>query len=295
MSDYASIDSTRLNQTMEDKNRRVELANFLKTKRSQITPKEVGLPDGMRRRTSGLRREEVARLASVGLTWYTWLEQGRNISVSPQVLKGISRALQLSTVEQRYLLILAHPALIGVMDVEQDESLLEPNLQCILTNLYNTLGFIMDQHWNIVAQNKAMERVYCDFSALPAKDRNLIRFILTNPLCTERVTNWEEVAKNTIAIFRADTAHFIGKQWFTELIAELTTASLHFRKWWSDSDIQVMYNAPKLLAHPTAGEMWLDTTIFNVQGSSSPYRLVTVTPSTPESAVKLATFLRGAS
>jgi transcriptional regulator with XRE-family HTH domain len=291
MSDYASTNATRIGRSTEGKDRRAELANFLKAKRAQMTPEEAGLPNGVRRRTSGLRREEVAQLASVGLTWYTWLEQGRNISVSPQVLKGISRALQLSAAEQKYLFTLALPASMGIIDIEQSASLPDPNLKCILASLDNTLGFIMDQHWNIVAQNEAMEKVYCDFSALPAADRNLVRFMLTSPLCTERVANWEEVAKNTLAIFRADIVHFIGKQWLTELIADLTVVSASFRKWWSDPDIQIMYNAPKLLVHPITGEMWLDTTIFNAQGSLSPYRLVTVTPSTPESADRLAAFL----
>jgi transcriptional regulator with XRE-family HTH domain len=292
MLNYASTHSTRLDYAAEDEKRRAELANFLKAKRAQLTPKEAGLPNGVRRRTPGLRREELAQLASVGLTWYTWLEQGRNISVSPQVLKGVSRALRLSATEQKYLFTLALPASLGITDMEQTRSLIEPSLECILSSLNNTLAFIMDQRWNIVAQNKAMAQVYCDFSALPAEDRNLIRFILTNPLCTERVANWEEVAKNTLAIFRADTAHFIGKQWFSELIASLATSSKPFRTWWSDSDIQIMYSAPKLLVHPVAGEMWLDTTIFNAQGSTNPHRLVTVTPSDSESANKLATFLR---
>lgn len=263
--------------------RRKELATFLKTRRTQLTPEELGIPLTTRRRTPGLRREEVAQRAAVGLTWYTWLEQGRNISVSPQVLKGVSRALQLSTTEQQHLFSLAQLPLPG--DIETLLYDVDPKLQTIVQGFGQLPASLINQKWDIIAFNDAVENLCANVKN--KEQPNILYNMFVDPEARKRIINWETQAKSAIGLFRAETSKFIGAEWYLELIANLTAQSPEFREWWPNQTICQAMNIPKHYNHPEVGELSITTTMLNVQESPN-LKLVVNTPIDDASHKKLA-------
>jgi transcriptional regulator with XRE-family HTH domain len=163
---------------MTDNEQRDELTNFLRTRRAQLSSTDVGLPRAARRKTAGLRREEVAHLAGVGVTWYTWLEQGRDIHVSVQVLESLAQTLRLSAEEKAHLFLLAgqgppqHP-------VPQQEYV-SPFLQKLLEQQGSSPAYITGRRWDVLAWNLAASQVIANFAALPVEERNIVRLIFTD-------------------------------------------------------------------------------------------------------------------
>jgi transcriptional regulator with XRE-family HTH domain len=163
----------------EHASRHAELGNFLKTRRANITPAQIGLPAGIRRRTPGLRREEVAALAGIGLTWYTWLEQGRDIQVSPQVIHSLARVLMLNEEETHHLYVLANQPV--PLQPPPYRQIVPAALQRILDSLPFSPSLILDTRWNILAWNTAATAVFTDFQAIDIASRNYIWLMFTNP------------------------------------------------------------------------------------------------------------------
>jgi len=271
---------------MDDRIRRAELAQFLRTRRARISPQQVGLPAGTRRRTPGLRREEVAQLAGIGSAWYTWLEQGRAITVSDQVLESLSRVLQLNADERDYLFVLARerPPVDPLPLTEK----IDPALQLILDAMAIYPALVTNFRWEILGWNQAAYRVLGDFDAMTSRERHILWFLFTDTRYRAMFVDWEKGAQNALALFRASTQRYIGEAWLTELVADLTQVSPIFCEWWSRYDVQEIQTDHKLLNHPLAGLLVLQAKTFDIAGHSD-LRMVVYTPvSDTDTAAKLA-------
>lgn len=261
---------------MDDQERRKELAHFLRTRRARIAPEAVGLPAGSRRRTPGLRREELALLAGIGVTWYTSLEQGRAITVSPQVLESLAKVLGLNAVERNHLFLLARqqqPA-----DPYPFTTAVNLVLQRILDTMGTSPAYVANPGFDLLAWNQAMARVYqTDFGTLPVRERNILRLTFISSSQRMLLANWEQAAQGLLAQFRASTERYVGEPWREALVAELELASPQFRAWWPRHDIQATHTGKKELHHPLVGRLVLQPTTFQVTDAPD-LRMVIYTP-----------------
>ncbi|QBD81054.1 XRE family transcriptional regulator [Ktedonosporobacter rubrisoli] len=238
---------------MHKSERHQALADFLRKRRACLTPAEVGLPAGLRRRTPGLRREEVAQLANIGTSWYVWLEQGRDVHPSPQVLESLAQALRLSTNERRHLFLLAgQPLPAPALAVEECVS---PELQQMLDDLNPTPATVIGRRWDYLAWNKAADAVFAISEASPPHAHNLIWHFFTNPEMRERFTHWEPMARGLLAELRTASARYPGDAWFTELIEDLKQASPEFCRWWPHHEASRSLDREKIFEHPTLGHL----------------------------------------
>lgn len=237
----------------DDDPRRRELGSFLRSRRERISPESVGLPVGRRRRTAGLRREEVAILAGVSPTWYTYLEQGRDIHPSPTVLDGLARVLQLSEDERSYMYLLA----CGRRPVQEAPSYAPVAMERMFWDLARAYGpypvFVANQRGDVLAWNDAAADWYTDFAELPAERRNMVWWMLVEPAARERLVKWEEEARVVVARLRAASAAWPGDRRMVKLVAELHDASPEMRQWWSDHEIHGQALRVRWLRHPRLG------------------------------------------
>lgn len=240
---------------MDDRQRRTELAAFLRSRRERLSPRQLGMPLAGRRRTPGLRREELAALAGVGTTWYTWLEQGRQITVSAQVLDSLARALQLDAAERAHLFLLARGEVPAILAPTTEA--VEGAVQQLLDALLPNPAYIVNARWKVVAWNEAACRVFIDFAALAERDRNLIWLLFTHPALRQLYVDWAGVARRMLALFRVSTTASVGERWFTDLIDELSLVSPEFREWWPRHDIAGAPREAKELNHPQVGRLVL--------------------------------------
>ncbi|WPC42189.1 helix-turn-helix transcriptional regulator [Clostridium sp. JS66] len=252
-----------------------ELGDFLRTRRGKISPLEVGLSPGLRRRTPGLRREEVAALAGVGLTWYTWLEQGRQINVSVEVLESLARVLKLDQQERIHLYTLANrvPPVDVYLYQESEVSM----LQHVLDNLTISPSFIMDSRWNIILWNKAAEVVFGNFDKINECERNMVYMMFKNDNYKQLFIDWDLHAQGMLARFRSTTVEYVDEPWFVKFIEELREKSEEFNLWWSKHDVQTDNGVYKKIRHPIAEEMIFEFCSFNVCDKSN-LKLIVNTP-----------------
>ncbi|MGE8057458.1 helix-turn-helix transcriptional regulator [Bacillus mycoides] len=251
---------------MNNKTRLEALSAFLKAKRAQISPESIGLSAGNRRRTPGLRREEVAQLAGVSTTWYTWLEQGRDIKVSTIVLDCISKALQLNNDETDYLYDLAFETNSEITSPKKDQSKLSPSLIRILDELTYCPTIITDRHCHIVGWNPAAAYVFLDFEQIPNDQRNLIRLVFTRKELKALAVNWEHFVKGFLAIFRTYYGRYLDDEWYSQFIEEMSRSHPEFQDLWQESQVS---KAPDMIIefrHAKAGKMLFNLTSFQVQG-----------------------------
>lgn len=231
-------------------NRHHELAEFLRSRRARLSPEQMGLPEGNRRRTPGLRRGEVAMLAGVSLEWYTWLEQGRNINVSVQVLESLTRVLQLNANERTHLFLLALRQPPPVETFSQ--TTISPTLQRFLDQLGTIPVCAVDARLNAVAWNKAFCAVFGDYETKNRRERNLIWRIFTSPSSGEQ---WEEHARVYLAQFRTGYDRFLEDPWWAKEIAELSRISPEFRALWTRHDVLNVSEGQKSMHHALVGEL----------------------------------------
>ncbi|MDZ3956436.1 helix-turn-helix transcriptional regulator [Bacillus thuringiensis] len=251
---------------MNNKTRLKALSAFLKAKRAQISPESIGLSAGNRRRTPGLRREEVAQLAGVSTTWYTWLEQGRDIKVSTIVLDCISKALQLNNDETDYLYDLAFETNSESTSPKKDQSKLSPSLIRILDELTYCPTIITDRHCHIMGWNPAAAHVFLDFEQIPNNQRNLIRLVFTRKELKALAVNWEHFVKGFLAIFRTYYERYLDDEWYSQFIEEMSRSHPEFQNLWQESQVS---KAPDMIIefrHAKAGKMLFNLTSFQVQG-----------------------------
>ncbi|SHH08450.1 helix-turn-helix transcriptional regulator [Pollutimonas bauzanensis] len=213
---------------------RKELAEFLKSRRERLAPTDVGLPAGGRRRTPGLRREEVAALSGVGLTWYTWLEQGREIGVSSTFLDSLSRVLKLDAAERRYLYLLTQQRLPA--EPGKTWCVVPPLIHRLMSDLAQSPAYVINLRWDVLAWNEAADRVF-HFSSYAPDRRNLLWMLFTDPATHALFDPWEEQALQLLSHFRRDFVRATQEPDICALIKDLEKVCPDFKKWWQEHDI----------------------------------------------------------
>jgi len=232
--------------------RRSELADFLRDRRARVTPASVGLPVNGRRRTPGLRREEVAQLAGVGLSWYTWLEQGRDIKPSAQVLDALARTLRLDTAERAHLFHLARvelPLPGGEYPREAPD-----HLRAIVDELVPNPAYLLGPRTDVLAWNRAATAVLGEPSRAPDGRPNLLWWLFTSEARGEQ---WRETGRNALARFRAEHARRLGDPDFAALLEALEEASPEFRALWPRHEVLTEQLGAKTIEHPELGTLRL--------------------------------------
>lgn len=261
---------------MNNENHRYkELSDFLKTRRAKILPSQVGLSAGTRRRTPGLKREEVAQLAGIGLTWYTWLEQGRAIHVSTPVVESLSKVLLLNKQERIYLYLLTNQPLPA--DIIGHQGTVSPTLQHVLDSLILCPSLIMDQRWSVIAWNKAACLIFGDFNEMNVYQRNIVWAMFTDNKYKQLFADWTLYAKNLLGRFRSTCGQYIDDPWLTQFIDDLKMQSMEFNLWWPLHEIQNISETYKQLNHPVAGVLDFEVSKFDVSDHSG-LKLIIHTP-----------------
>ena len=263
--------------------RRQELAGFLRSRRERIAPQQVGLPPASRRRTPGLRREEVATLAGVGVTWYTWLEQGRDINASPQVLDAVARTLLLDPHERDHLFRLA--------DVPDASALAEcaslpPTAQLILDQLEPYPACVRNARHDILAFNTAYDTLMGPLRDVPFEDRNSMWRVFTRPECRASMLDWEEGTRRMVAEYRAAMAEHVAEPAWKCLVSRLTKASPEFAEIWERHEVASPENLTKRFLHPEAGLLKLNYTHLWL-GQRLGTRMTTYTPADEQTDERL--------
>lgn len=245
---------------MNDAERRQALADFLRTRRGRLTPGDVGLRRSARRRTPGLRREEIAHLANIGVSWYTALEQGREVHPSEDVLESLSQALRLTAAERQHLFLLARGHVpVGPTPAREEVS---SALMSVIRCLDPHPAYVIGRRWDILAWNRSAAILLDLASTFPPHTHNLIwRFFTARQRYT---AHHEEVVRGVLAEFRADCARYPGDPWFTLLIDDLSKASSQFRQWWPEHDVRGVQSRHKEIDHPTLGRLEFDHVTLQV-------------------------------
>ncbi|KPW28839.1 putative DNA-binding protein [Pseudomonas coronafaciens pv. atropurpurea] len=239
------------------------LGKYLKDCRARLDPASLGLSQ-TRRRTPGLRREEVAQRANISATWYAWLEQGRGGSPSAQVLGRIAQSLLMTKPEREHLFMLAFGHLPEVL-YSAPESV-SPRLQRILDTLAFSPAFIRTATWDVLAWNNAAAAVFTDYSLLPPEQRNIMRLMFCNSATRAKQDDWYAVARFIVAAFRADATRAGAASELHELADELCTLSVDFATLWRDNDVRSQGEGTKRLRHPDHGLIELEYSSFAVDG-----------------------------
>jgi len=259
------------------------LGTYLKDRRSKLDPAAFGFSLS-RRRTPGLRREEVAQRAHVSATWYTWLEQGRGGAPSADVLERIAGALMLTDVEREHLFLLAlgRPPEARYHAVEG----VTPRLQRVLDALAFTPAFVKTATWDVVAWNRAATVVLTNYDTLAAQQRNILRLMFLDPRVRAAQTDWESVARFVVSAFRADAIRAGASKAVEALVGELSQRSAAFAAMWRDHDVRTHGEGTKQLRHATAGLIALEYSAFAVDGRPD-LSMVIYNPATPGDAAKI--------
>lgn len=252
--------------------RRIEFGDFLRSRRARLTPKSVGLPLGRRRRTAGLRREEVAELAGIGVDWYIRLEQGRTVNPSVTTVDALARALKLSKAEHAHLRMLAGEADVRAFAIET-----VPETIRRMLNGLNQPAYITGRRWDVLAWNDAAEEVF-GFGRLREEDRNVLLLMLTNPRTRKLFgSSWSEEAKRMVAQFRASHDVWAGDPAFSALLARLREGSGEFTRWWGAHEVRGVAAGRKTLNHPKKGMVQFEYASFQANDDPA-LKLVIYTP-----------------
>ena len=275
-----------------DGERERELGDFLRSRRAAIDPADVGLPSGPRRRAPGLRREEVALLAGVSVTWYTWLEQGRAERPSRAVLDAVARALRLDDAEHSHLLTLARRAAgDGAVEASSRARRAGEGVEAVdlaghpppdalvrtLDALDPAPSYLLGPRWEYLAWNRAQGLLYPKAESLAVEDRNLLFIVLCEPSARELVVDREDEARAMVTEFRAATALLRGDPDLEELIARLRRESPEFERWWSGLDVAGFHSRLRRYDHPRAGPLTFEYQAFE-PAEWPGHRLVTQLP-----------------
>jgi transcriptional regulator with XRE-family HTH domain len=257
---------------MDEKERREALGAFLRTRRARLQPTDVGLPVRPRRRTPGLRREDVAELANIGVSWYTLLEQGQDVHPSRQVLESLAQALRLTPAEEKHLFLLAAYKELPVRRAVEEEPV-SPALQRVVDALDPHPAFIIGQRWDILTWNRAAGLLFSFHEEYPPYSRNVLwRFFQRKYQTMD--PDWERQAQALVAQFRADYARYPGDAAFREIIKDLQEVSPEFCTWWEQQNVRSLPDGPRIMMHPTLGQLEFDHVTF-------------LTPLSPDMRVKI--------
>ncbi|WP_345781842.1 helix-turn-helix transcriptional regulator [Stenotrophomonas sp. HITSZ_GD] len=239
------------------------LGAFLRDCRARLDPAAFGF-SATRRRTPGLRREEVAQRAHISPTWYTWLEQGRGGPPSPEVLERIATALMLTEREREhvFLLALGHPPEARFHGADE----VTPRLRRVLDALGDTPAIVKTATWDVVAWNRAAAALFTDYGQLPREQRNILRLMFSSPRVRAAQDNWDSVARSVVRSFRIDAMRAGANAEIAQLVAELCAHSAEFAALWQDRGLPDERAHAKRIHHPQVGTIDLEISYFAVDG-----------------------------
>jgi transcriptional regulator with XRE-family HTH domain len=258
MSIYAGIIDT-MSTTRSIVQRRA-FGDFVRSYRARVSPAAVGLPAGNRRRTPGLRREELAQLCGLSTTWFTWIEQGRDISVSSGALSRLSRVLQLGRAERAYLFDLA-----GKRDPDQGQDQPDVMSSAIVAcvEAIDAPAYVLDRSWTARSFNKKAQRLFAGWLDTP-DERNLLRFVFLNPAARSLICHWEERARRLVAEFRAASSAHFDEPAQRALVASLQQESRDFARFWDEQAVLGREGGERTFNHPLDGFLRYEQVTFNV-------------------------------
>ena len=255
---------------------RRELGAFLSSRRARLNPKEFGLPEGPRR-TAGLRREEVAVLAGVSVSWYTWLEQGRDIQPSAEALRRIAKVMKLDRVESSHLFALSTrevPSMVTSGEVSA-------GLEMLVRAINPIPAYVRNMRLDILAWNDAIAELFVDYGSLLPHERNTLRLLFLYMPYRTRILDWEQMARGMISAFRTARAHAQDKAPFDSLIEELSSESAEFNDWWQDTEVKGFEEGSKRVVHPLTGKVVDFTYVALTPEGRADLSLVTYLPKPP--------------
>jgi transcriptional regulator with XRE-family HTH domain len=278
---------------MPPEEQRQELGAFLRARRAALRPEDVGLPQGVNpRRTPGLRREELAQLAGISVSWYTRLEQGKDVQLSAKAAARVAQALQLTTAQHEYLLALARGDPLGVQPPPSEP--VSMTLRDVLDAQGDNPAYLVDARLNLLAWNRAAISVFGfaeNLAAAPEQERNLLWLIFTDDARMWLVDR-ERHAKLLVAQFRDASRHLINDPWYGRFVERLQQRSQEFADWWSRHDVERVQETQKVIEHPAVGRLTLRQTVLQVVDDSRALYLILYTPApdtdTAEKLQKLA-------
>lgn len=266
------------------------LGSYLKDRRTRLDPAAFGF-SSERRRTPGLRREEIAQRANISPTWYTWLEQGRGGAPSADVLDRISRALMLTDVEREHLFLLGLGRQPEVR-YRKDEGV-TPRLQRVLDALEPNPALIRTATWDVIAWNRAATVIMADYGSMPPDQRNVLRFIFLDPRVRAAQYDWESVARLVVGAFRVDAARAGAAAEVQPLVDELCRLSPEFEAMWRDNDVRSHSDGIKHIRHPVLGALAFEYSAFAVDGRPD-LNMVVYNPVTPADADRIRSLIEPA-
>jgi len=275
-------------QEIANKETTNRLGTFLRDRRMRLDPAAFGFAKG-RRRTQGLRREEVAQRANISPTWYTWLEQGRGGAPSADVLNRIATGLMLTEPEREHLFMLGlgRPPEVRYKSVDS----VTPRLQRVLDALDPSPAIIKTATWDVVAWNRAAAAMLTDYSKLPREQRNILRLMFGNPRVRDAQDDWQSVARFVVGSFRADAVRAGAGAEVTELVEELSRVSPEFAALWRDNDVVPAHGeGVKRLRHPEIGLIELEFSVFAVDGRPE-LGMIVYNPATPSDAERIRSLI----
>ena len=272
--------------------RRAELAAFLRSRRERITPEDVGLAPGIRRRTAGLRREEVAMLAGVGVTWYTWLEQGRPINASTQVLDAVARTLKLDQPEREHLYRLAEvPEATAAASAAQIAQV-APDMQRILDGMTALPASILNERFDLLAWNHAYAALFPRVVSQPSCERNTLWLSFTHSPCCHPYLNRDEQLGMLVAQLRAAYGRHVGEPAWTKFVRRLQAASPEFGRLWAQHEVASPTTYLKVFRHPAHDRLVMTTTSLGVLAAPGT-RMVVYTPADEVTIAAVASLIAG--
>ncbi|WMJ70321.1 helix-turn-helix transcriptional regulator [Stenotrophomonas sp. 24(2023)] len=264
------------------------LGSYLRDRRARLDPAAFGFT-GARRRTPGLRREEVAQRANISPTWYTWLEQGRGGAPSAAVLDRIAAALMLTDVEREHLFLLGlgRPPEVRY----RDGGGITPRLQRVLDALHPHPALIRTATWDVAAWNRAATVMLVDYGSLPPEERNILRYIFLDPRARAAQYDWESVARFTVGAFRVDAARAGATSAIAPFVERLCHLSRDFERLWHDNEVQGTHGeAIKHIRHPVLGPIAFEYSVFAVDARTD-LNLVVYNPTTDTDLQRISALL----
>ena len=270
--------------------RRSELAAFLRSRRERIRPEDAGLAPGMRRRTAGLRREEVAQLSGVGVTWYTWLEQGRPINASTQVLDAVARTLKLDQPEREHLYRLAEVP--EAAPAPEADLLAVPQIQEILDGLTTLPASVVNERFDLLAWNAAFAALFPTVVGAPRAERNTLWLCFTHPACCHPYVNRADQLGRMVAQLRGAYGRHVGEPAWTGFVRRLQAASPEFGRMWAQHEVSSPASYQKIFRHPVHERLSMTTNSLAVLAAPGT-RMVVYTPTDDATRRAVASLIAG--
>jgi transcriptional regulator with XRE-family HTH domain len=267
-----------------DEQRRRELADFLRSRRERLKPNPGKFVQLSRRRTPGLRREEVAELAGVGATWYTWLEQARDIQPSSEVLDRIGKALELNPFELTHLFQLAGKVLPSVLDATHEE--VPAAVKRVIDHTLGVPAMVLGERFDLLYWNSEFNYLFGDVTRIPQADRNWMFLLLCDKKIRSSIVDWDTHGKRIMAEFRAAIGDRIGNPWIAELIERMKRESPEFENWWKSHDVRERVSLSFELTHQDLGRVSFERSVYSPVDAPK-LRMVVYTPLTPNLTEKI--------